>query len=128
MIRYVVLCTKTYFISIKQSSLHSSNSQDSPNSTNLPNLHNTRQTRLCEYCIFVKLAKLALSEYLFFLTYLPNLTHASIYFRHTLQIRRVRVTSSTRNVPQTRLRVLARVLATFCKTHTHKVHARVATA
>ena len=78
---------KTYFKCIEQLSLHSPNSQDSPNSTNLPNLHNTCQTRLREYPIFVILAKTCLAQ----------------------------VTTSTRNAPQMRLRVLARVLTTLAK-------------
>jgi hypothetical protein len=65
---------KTYFICIKQSSLHSSNLQDLPNSTNSLN---TCQTRLREYSIFVRLAKLASREYLF--------------FQHTRQTRLARV-------------------------------------
>jgi hypothetical protein len=65
---------KTYFICIKQSSLHSSNLQDLPNSTNSLN---TCQTRLREYRIFVRLAKLASREYLF--------------FQHTRQTRLARV-------------------------------------
>jgi hypothetical protein len=60
------------------------------------------------------LAKLDLREYLF-LTYLPNLTRRNTCFWHTRQTWLAGVTTSTQNAPQTRLQVLAQVLAIFAK-------------